>query len=97
MAPSSVKKGSKFTAYGDLTPKASAGSHTVKIKCYLKQSGSWKLKKTVATANKYYKSYSRYSAKFSLPTKGSWKLVGYAPATSRYAETTSGPEYLKVK
>ncbi len=83
VAPSSVKKGSKFTAYGDLTPKASAGSHTVKIKCYLKQSGSWKLKKTVTTANKNYKSYSRYSAKFSLPTKGSWKLVGYAPATSQ--------------
>jgi hypothetical protein len=97
VAPSSVKKGSRFTAYGDLTPKASAGSHTVKIKCYLKQSGTWKLKKTVTTTNRYYKSYSRYSAKFSLPSTGSWKLVAYAAATSRYAETTSGPEYLKVK
>jgi hypothetical protein len=97
VAPSSVKKGARFTAYGDLAPRASAGSHTVKIKCYLKQSGSWKLKKTVTTTNKYYKSYSRYSARFTLPAKGSWKLVAGAAATSRYAATISGAEYLRVK
>jgi hypothetical protein len=97
VAPSSVKKGKAFTAYGDLVPKAAAGSHTVKIRCYLKHSGVWKLKKTVTTTNKNYQSYSRYSAKFALPTKGSWKLVAYAAATSKYAETTSGSEYLKVR
>jgi hypothetical protein len=97
VAPSSVKKGAKFKAYGSLKPKANAGSHTVKIKCYLKKSGKWVLKKTVKTTNKDYKSYSRYSAKFSLPAKGSWKLVANAAATSKYAATKSGAEYLKVK
>lgn len=97
VAPPSVKKGTRFTAYGDLNPKASAGSHTVKIKCYLRQSGTWKLKKTVSTTNKSYTSYSRYSARFSLPYRGSWKLVAHAAATSKYAETTSGSEYLRVK
>ena len=96
-APSSVKKGKRFTAYGDLTPKASAGSHTVKVKCYQKKSGTWRLKKTVTTTNKNYRAASRYSAQFSLTAKGSWKLVAYAAATSRYAATTSSPFYMKVK
>lgn len=97
VAPASVKKGGKFAPYGSLAPKASAGSHTVKLKCYLKQAGAWKLKKTVTTTNRDYKAYSRYSVKLSLPAKGSWKLVAYAPATSRYAATTSGPEFIRVK
>ena len=49
------------------------------------------------TTNKNYKSDSRYSAKFSLAARGSWKLVAYAAATSKYAATTSSAFYLKVK
>jgi hypothetical protein len=97
VAPSSVLKGRAFTAYGDLTPRAAAGSHTVKIRCYLKKSGAWRLKKTVTTTNRNFKTYSRYSAKFSLPARGSWKLVAYAAPTSRYAATTSSAKYVRVK
>ena len=75
-APSSVKKGRQFTAYGDLTPKATAGSHTVKIKCYQKKSGVWKLKTTVKTTNRNYQSASRYSAKFSLTATGQLEAGG---------------------
>ena len=96
-APSAVKKGSKFTAYGHLVPRHSSGSRTVKIKCYLKKSGAWKLQQTVTATNRYYKTYSRYSAKFALMARGSWKLVASTAASAKYASTTSGAKYLKVK
>ncbi len=97
VAPSSVKKGAKFTAYGSLTPQQPKNSKTIKIKCYLKQSGKWVLKKTVSATNANKGSASRYSAKFSLSTRGSWKLTASSAATSKYAATTSGSEILKVK
>ena len=96
-APSSVKKGKQFTRLRRPHAQGTAGSHTVKIKCYQKKSGVWKLKKTVKTTNKDYESASRYSARFSLTARGSWKLVAFAAATSKYAATTSSPFYMKVK
>jgi hypothetical protein len=97
VAPLTVKKKKSFTVYGSLTPKANAGSKTVKVKCYLKKSGKWVLKKTVTTKNSNKGSASQYKASMSLPSRGSWKLVAFAAATSKYAATTSGSEYLKVK
>jgi hypothetical protein len=97
VAPPSVKKKKSFAVYGALTPKANAGSKTVKVKCYLKKSGKWVLKKTVTTKNSSKGSASQYKASMSLPSKGSWKLVASAAATSKYAATTSSPEYLKVR
>lgn len=97
LAPSSVWKGRSFTAYGDLIPRAAAGSRTVKIRCYLKTSGVWQLKKTVPSVNADDSRQSRYSARFSLPVKGTWKLVAFAASTSRYAATTSAAEFLDVK
>jgi hypothetical protein len=97
VAPSSVKKRKSFTVSGALTPKRAAGSKTVKIKCYLKRNGTWVIKKTVQATNSNHGSASRYKARFSLPSKGSWKLVASAAATAKYAATTSGTEYMKVK
>jgi len=96
-APLTVRRGKRFTAYGNLVPRASAGSHSVKIRCYQKQSGAWKLKKTVAATNRDYATFSRYSTSFTLPARGNWKLTAYAAATSKYAATTSGAEFLQVK
>jgi hypothetical protein len=96
VAPASVTAGAKFTAYGSLKPTMSKGSKTVKIKCYLKQSGGWVLKKSIQATNAKQGSAMRYSAKFSL-SKGSWKLVAYSPSTAKYAKTTSGGKTLKAK
>ena len=97
VAPSSVRKAKPFTAYGSLAPRQPSGSKTVKIKCYLKKNGAWLLKKTVTAKNANSGSASRYSATFSLAYAGSWKLVAMSAATAKYAETTSGNEFLKVK
>ena len=69
----------------------------MKIKCYLKKSGAWKLQQTATATNRNYKTYSRYSAKFALTARGSWKLVASTAASAKYASTTSGATYLKVK
>ena len=97
VAPSVVKKKANFTAYGSLTPKQPAGSKTVEIKCYLKKNGKWLLKKTVMATNSNSRSASRYTAKFSLAYAGLWKLVAVSPATAKYAQTTSGSEFLRVR
>ena len=87
-APSAVKRGAKFTAYGSVAPKQTVGAKVVRIKCYLKQGGKWRYVKSVKAANK---TATRYSARLSLPGKGSWKLVASYKATAMYAATTSGP------
>ena len=96
-APSKVKKGEAFSVSGALTPKMSAGSKTVKIKCYLKKNGKWALKKTFTAKNFNSGSVSRYKASIKLTTKGSWRLVAYSPKTSKYAETTAKARNIKVK
>ena len=97
VAPSTVKKQKTFTAYGALTPKQPRDSKTVKIKCYFKKNGKWTLKKTVSATNSNSGSASRYTARFSLPTAGSWKLIAYSAATTKYAATTSGDRLVRVK
>jgi hypothetical protein len=96
-APSNVRKGAAFGAYGSLTPKHAAGAKSVRIKCYLKQGGKWRHVKTVKAANRTVKSATRYSARLSLPSRGSWKLVANYAATAKFAATTSGAEYMRVK
>ena len=94
VAPSAVKKRSTFTAYGSIAPKQKAGAKDVRIRCYLRTGGNWRFVKTVTAINR---TATRYSARFSLPSRGSWKLVASYKATAKYAATTSGAEYLKVK
>lgn len=98
VAPKTVRKGLIFSVYGSLVPHQTPGRKDVKIKCYRKtSSGTWSLKKTVAATNTDYSACTRYKAKMSLPSAGSWKLVAFFPATSKYAATTSSARYVKVK
>lgn len=96
-APKVVKRGVRFTAYGSLVPRHKAGSRTVKIKCYQRKSGVWRLVKTATATNRNYSTYSRYSAKLSLGARGQWKLVASYRATSKYASKTSSARYVTVK
>jgi peptidoglycan/xylan/chitin deacetylase (PgdA/CDA1 family) len=97
VAPGTVSRNVRFTSYGSLVPSAPAGSHSVRIRCYRRQSGIWVRIKTVVATNRDYSTYSRYSAGFTLPSRGDWKLTAYAPATSRYAAASSNAEFLMVK
>ncbi len=41
----------RFTSTGTLKPRHTAGAKTIRIKCYKKVSGAWKLKQTVYARN----------------------------------------------
>ena len=97
VAPKTVKMRKRFSAHGTLAPRHSAGKSYVKIKCYQKKSGKWRLRTTVKATTRNYKSYSRYSATFSLRARGSWKLVASYRATAKYAATNSSARYVRVK
>jgi hypothetical protein len=93
-APLKVRKRAKFTASGTIAPKQTKGARNVRIKCYLKKGGKWRYVKAVRAVNKRT---TRYAATFSLPSRGTWRLVAEYKANAKYATTTSGAEYLRVK
>ena len=95
-APTSVKRGTKFTVYGSLAPRRQVGASLVKVKCYLKKHGKWVLTRQVNAKNVNHLSITRYSVRFALGSKGSWKLVASCAATSRYASATSKAVFIRV-
>lgn len=96
-APASVRRGSVFTSAGYLKPRHTSGRRDVKISCYRSESGTWKLRKTVYATNANYSSYTRYSARLSLPYGGRWKMVASVAGNSTHVATTSSARYLTVK
>lgn len=97
VAPKSVKKGRAFKAYGSLVPRHKSGSRSVRIKCYQKVSGKWRLRKTVRAINRDYRSYSRYSANLKLTSRGAWRLVARYDSTSKYAAKTASARYVRAR
>jgi hypothetical protein len=96
-APSRVGMKKSFTATGSLAPRVTSGL-AVKVRCYQLVRRTWKLKKTVAAKlAPNGTAASRYTAAVSLPSRGAWKLVAYAPATSKFAATTSGARKVTVR
>jgi hypothetical protein len=96
-APARVRRAAKFFVYGSVAPKQAAGSKTVRVKCYLRKSGKWVLKKSVRATNVNRSSSTRYQVRLRLPYRGTWKLVAYYASNSKYASTTSGGDYLRAK
>lgn len=97
VAPSVVKRNRYFTVYGSMTPKQTAGTKEVTLKCYRKIGGKWVLKKSVRATAVDYAAASRYKVRFRLGTAGSWKLVASAPETGAHTAAKSSAEFLKVK
>lgn len=88
-APSSVYRNRYCTSTGYLKPRHTAGTYPVVIKAYRKVSGVWVLKKTIkAKASNYY-SYSKYTARYYLPTRGYWKLVATHDSAVHYPSISS--------
>ena len=95
-AKSRVAPKKAFAVSGSLAPRRPSG-YVVKIKCYQLVRRAWKLKKTVSAKVSAAGTASRYVARLSLPSRGSWKLVAYAPATPSFAATTSGARRVTVR
>jgi len=92
-----LRAGQAFTSVGYLKPRHAAGATTVKIDCYRLESGAWKLKKRVWAKNSNYSSYTRYSKRLSLPSKGQWKLVASVSGDWKHAYTQTSPRLVTVR
>jgi hypothetical protein len=80
--PKSIEHGVVFTSTGYLKPRHTAGTKPVRIQCYRKESGSYRLKKTYYAKVSNYSSYSKYKASVNLPSAGSWRIRAYYPTTT---------------
>jgi hypothetical protein len=75
-----VTHGKAFAVSGSLSPSHPATTKGVLLYCYRHEGGTWKLKlKVWASA-----SGAKYTAKVTLPTKGSWRIKGYH-ASDKYS------------
>jgi hypothetical protein len=99
VAPSAVRKGRRFTAYGFLKPRHRAGSYPVKFELYRsvrQRDGSyaWVLYRSVSARASDYRPnrrkawYTKYKATISLPYRGKWRIRAYHAADATY-----GPSY----
>lgn len=99
--PATAVHGVRFSAYGYLKPKHTAGTYPVKIRCYrkVKTASGWKYRyyKSVAARAADYGSYTKYKTKLSLPYKGTWRLRAYHASDTRNATTYSSYSYITVK
>jgi hypothetical protein len=88
-----VTHGKAFTASGSLSPSHPATAKGVLLYCYRYESRKWKLKlKVWASA-----SGSKYTARVTLPSKGSWRIKGYHALDAYSYSDWSGNRSLTAK
>jgi hypothetical protein len=97
-APKTMLKGKAKTLTGYLKARHAAGSKVVRIYRYKKTSGGkWKMYGHTHARIADYRSYSKYTTSFKLPSKGKWRICAYMPADSMHAATYSTYDYTTVK
>lgn len=97
-APTSVRRGARFTIYGYLEPRHAAGAYSVRVKTYRKSGSSWVYSGYVRAKNVNYGSKTKYVVAGSIGTAGTYKLVAYAPVDSGHSATTAlGYDVVYVK
>lgn len=101
-APTSVKAKTSFSVSGYLQPKHKVGDKDVRLTFYRwdKSDREWDKVKTVRATNKASTTYptkTRYEARTSLPSKGSWKVVAHIDGDATHTEKTSGARKITVK
>jgi len=98
--PSTGNDTKTYSVYGSLKPQqtaSAAADGVVVVKCYRRQSGKWKLRKTVNAKVYDYDTYSRYRASVKLPYTGRWRLRAYFKGSSINADKSSSYRYVRVR
>lgn len=98
--PSTGKTTKTYSVYGSLKPRQAVTASTagvVTLKCYRKQSGKWKLRKTVKAKVYNYSTYSRYKASVKLPYTGKWRVRAYFKGSATNGAKYSSYRYVTVK
>ncbi|MEZ5126738.1 MAG: PKD domain-containing protein [Thermoleophilia bacterium] len=97
-SPARVAVKQRFRVTGTLEPRHTPGTKPVVVRCYRRQNGTWKLRRSVAAkVSEAGGGVSRYSATLSLPASGSWRLRAYHAADASNAATMSSARSLTVR
>jgi hypothetical protein len=88
--PVSVKAGKMFTVSGSLTPHIPKGSATVQVRAYRLRGGHWRPAKRLTATITDRGDASKYSVRFKLTTRGTYRFRAEFPATGGWAATASG-------
>ncbi len=101
-APSTAYRSRAFTSVAYLKPRHAAGTYPVKLQCYRKErqhngTYKWVLRKTVLAKAANYSTYTKVSARASLPYAGKWFIRAYHAADAKNAATYSSNRYLSVR
>jgi hypothetical protein len=94
-APATILHTKSYTICGDLTPRHAAGTSAGTLMCYRKESGHWRLRKSVALTAVDHLTISRYTASV-MTLKGSWRMRA-KHSDSGHATTYSAWRYVTVK
>jgi hypothetical protein len=83
-------------------PRHVAGTYPVKLQCYRhekQRNGTykWVLRKTVSAKAANYSTYTKVTAKVSLPYAGKWRIRAHHVADSKNAATYSSYRYVSVR
>jgi len=90
IARSTMSVDKDYTVYGYLKPKHKSGTMPVRIyKWKQTAAGKWKSEGYVKAKASNYSTYTKYSAKMKLGSKGKWRLRAFVPAGDGYAATWS--------
>ena len=101
-APSAAYRSRAFASAAYLKPRHGTGSYPVKLQCYREERQrngvyKWVLGKTVSAKAADYSTYTKVTARLSLPYAGKWRIRAYHAADSKNAATYSGYRYLSVR
>jgi hypothetical protein len=97
-APTAVAAGKTFTVSGTLKPRFPSGQKTVKVNIYRYTSSKWVYLKTLSAVNSNYSSYSKYTLKTKLTTKGTYRFRAKTLSTTKWAAATTSPsKTMKVR
>jgi hypothetical protein len=93
-----LKSNHTFTAYVTLSPKHTAGLHSVQVKAYKYSSRShkWLVYKTFTATNQDYRTVTRCKASVKLKS-GTYRLYGYAVADAWHVAALGTYRTIKVK
>ncbi|MDO8914776.1 MAG: tandem-95 repeat protein [Coriobacteriia bacterium] len=93
-----VRRNSRAVVYGYLSPRHTAGSYPVRLRCYHLEDGDWVLRKTVSLkiARNRARNRSKYAGYVKLSLKGRWCVVA-VHSHAGYKRDESPPRYLVVR
>jgi hypothetical protein len=99
VAPSKMSRLRAYTIYGYLKPRHTSGTYPVRVYGWrLNSAGTWTGYGYERARVVKYRTYSKYSIRGRIATKGRWRFRAFAPADSKHAATwSSGYDYVTVK